>query len=351
MSDNNEMVEIERRVMAALTMMVRASSELARTLIQVRAQALRDAARAGQESARQARARARAAQQADAAVYRAVWSPQWWRQASAEDIAQVWRAAETWAAVDPRAAAARRLIVERLAKMGVNVDLDAPVTEDETTIGDAVDQAVTEVDPTVIEGQFVEVSDDEVSRLAQARERMAEHVRAVWPEDTSEGRADRVIGSKAWVVLANKLAQLEAEGHDVRALLRGVPEFVDRAHTPAAFAYRAVVDQVNEQTKADAARADERDQRSGENLWRETGVDGRAAEHAETARSVAETEADRAAAHEDRAAQLAAQSYPEDTAVAVADVGARPDKLRPTKRPSPPDRGRRRPATAEPPVR
>jgi hypothetical protein len=42
-----------------------------------------------------------------------------------------------------------------------------------------------------------------------------------------------------------QLDQLEQQGRDVGELLRGVPEFVDQAHTPAAFAYRSNVDRLD----------------------------------------------------------------------------------------------------------
>jgi len=45
-------------------------------------------------------------------------------------------------------------------------------------------------------------------------------------------RAEKVIGSPAWPVLAHKLDQLDAAGHDVEAMLRAVPSFVDRARPP-----------------------------------------------------------------------------------------------------------------------
>ncbi|MFG3713384.1 hypothetical protein ACIBTZ_08735 [Micromonospora sp. NPDC049460] len=35
---------------------------------------------------------------------------------------------------------------------------------------------------------------------------------------------------------------MQRAGHDVRELLRQVPGFVDRAHTPAAYAFRVVDD-------------------------------------------------------------------------------------------------------------
>lgn len=65
-------------------------------------------------------------------------------------------------------------------------------------------------------------------------------VRSVWPAE----RADRVIGCEAWPALAYKLGQLGQQGHDVEALLRSVPAFVDRAHTPAAFTFRVIDDRV-----------------------------------------------------------------------------------------------------------
>ncbi|MFI5938123.1 hypothetical protein [Actinoplanes sp. NPDC051494] len=57
--------------------------------------------------------------------------------------------------------------------------------------------------------------------------------------------AETVIGCKAWGVLVNQFDQVEQQGHDAQALLRGVLAFIAKAHTPAAFVYRSVEDQLD----------------------------------------------------------------------------------------------------------
>jgi hypothetical protein len=177
---------------------------------------------------------------------------------------------------------------------------------------------------------------------ARRQEQMAEHVRAAWPA----GRAERVIGSEAWPVLAFKLDQLDAAGQDVQQLLRGVPSFVDKAHTPAAYTFR-VLDDADDRAEADGVRADERDQRTIEADWRETRTDPAsvAEEHAEDAHGVAEQDADWIAdwdaSREQRAAQVAAQGYPDTTADAVAGAAAaKASGKRPVKRAAKAARGR-----------
>lgn len=44
---------------------------------------------------------------------------------------------------------------------------------------------------------------------------------------------------------SRELGQLDQAGCNVEMLLRGVPDFVDRAHTPAAFAYRSIDDRLD----------------------------------------------------------------------------------------------------------
>jgi hypothetical protein len=470
----DEMAEIEREISAAVVAVVQAATRLAQTLMRMRAEELRRTAALGEHRARETRVRVRAAQQADAVVWRAVHRPQWWRQAGAEDIARVWRAASVWASVDPRADEARRIVVERLAERGVHIEVDDSARpEDAAWLSDALDRATTLDDVAtgrafddLVEEATARVADaddppaaaataapmagtstpaaagpsipvtaesvraEAMARLAryaeQARQtqstrfptpqpdsplwaayertitvstaaidavreaqhvpyalrqqaevvagqmgvrlrqladqvdpagrgltaeaaeqvrarraaraarqadaarrqtEMAEHVRAAWPI----ARAERVIGSEAWPVLAYKLDQLDAAGQDVRALLRGVPGFVDRARTPAAFAYRVLDDATSEQAATErdtaaAARGDARDQHTIEADWRETATVPPAAGtvRAEDAHAAGSQDADWAASHEVYAAHLAAQGYPSATrdAVAVATTAA-----------------------------
>ncbi|WP_433458530.1 hypothetical protein [Micromonospora sp. CA-248212] len=69
---------------------------------------------------------------------------------------------------------------------------------------------------------------------------------------------------------------MERAGHDVRALLRQVPAFVDQAHTPAAYPFRVADDYATEQGAA-ATQADGTVQGDGDRPtvtldgeWRET---------------------------------------------------------------------------------
>jgi hypothetical protein len=245
--------------------MLSASTQLAWALIELRIQQLREAAGRDQQVARGLRDRTRLYHQADAATWRAAMRPQWWRQAGAEDISRVWRAASTWQHVDPRAAEARRVVVERLAERGVRVDPEAgggPSPQDVAWLSDALDQAAVdraaraaaeasadraEQNDGVDRGSSTAI-DGEVTEPARSRpsardreQKAADHVRAVWPAE----RAERVLACKAWPALAHQLGQLEEQGHDVEGLLRGVPAFVDQAHTPAAFAYRSIDDRLD----------------------------------------------------------------------------------------------------------
>lgn len=238
---DDPVAEIQRRASAAIVGMVQAAGQMAQLAIELRVAQLQRAARASDERARQIRAQTRAANQADAAVWRAANRPGWWRRASPEDISQVWRAASTWSAVDPRAEQTRRRVAERLAERGVHVDPDAGGRPgDAAWLADALDRTAVEQqadDP----GQVAAPESGPAGPSpAERREEMAAVVRSVWPAE----RADRVIGCEAWPALAYRLDQLRQQGHDVEDLLRSVPPFVDRAHTPAAFAFRVVDDRV-----------------------------------------------------------------------------------------------------------
>ncbi|WP_053065305.1 hypothetical protein [Micromonospora sp. RV43] len=319
---DNEMAEIHQRATAAVTAAIQAAGQLAQVLIDARIAQLQRAARTSEEQARRIRAQVRAAQQADAAVWRPATRASWWRQASAEDIARAWRASAGWAAVDPRAEAAQRVMVVRLAERGVHVDPRTGARPgDEAWLSDQLDSAA-------LDGRTAEPRPDDAGerrRTAQERqEAMAVHVREVWTAD----RAERVIGSTAWPALAYKLDQLEREGHDVRDLLRQVPGFVDRAHTPAAYAFRVVDDYATGQTAAGERAAtttaggeDRTVTLEGE--WREAA--GATAERTQGERvDVDRSSAAGPADGDVRAAQLAAQAFPQSTKSVVVDTTAAP---------------------------
>ncbi|MFI7510639.1 hypothetical protein ACIBSS_27860 [Micromonospora aurantiaca] len=317
---DNEMAEIHQRATAAVTAAIQAAGQLAQAAIEIRIAQLQRAARASEEQARRIRAQVRVAQQAGATVWRPATRPSWWRHASAEDIARAWRASAEWAAVDPGAQAAQRVMVVRLAERGVHVDPQTGARPgDEAWLSDQLDRAtVDDVD------RPVEARPDDAGerrRTPQEREEaMAVHVREVWTAD----RAERVIASAAWPALAYKLDQLERAGHDVRDLLRQVPGFVDRAHTPAAYAFRVVDDYATEQG-AGAARADgtvhgdgERPAVTLDGEWREAG--GTRQEGARDDRpEVGQTSAG-PGGRDLHGAKLAAQAFPQSTAAAVTDA-------------------------------
>ncbi|RAO26144.1 hypothetical protein ONO23_05547 [Micromonospora noduli] len=316
---DNEIAEFHQRATSAVTAAIQAAGQLAQVLIDARIAQLQRAARVSEEQARQIRAQARAAQQADAAVWRPATRPAWWRQASSDDIARAWRASSGWAAVDPRARRAQQVIAERLAERGVRVDPEAGGRpENPAWLSDQLDRAavddVPESRPDPADGRADPEDGGRRRTARQRQEEMAIHVRAVW----SPERAERVIGSPAWPALAYKLDQLEQAGHDVPDLLRQVPGFVDRAHTPAAYAFRVVddyaadVDQAaGHHAEVDLQPAPERGSVTLEGEWRDTG--GAAEDHAASGgRSDA------------RAAHLAAQGFPSSTRSAVAAAAASP---------------------------
>ncbi|SCF22537.1 hypothetical protein GA0070558_16014 [Micromonospora haikouensis] len=350
---DNEMAEIHQRTTAAVTAAIQAAGQLAQAAIEIRIAQLQRSARASEEQARRIRAQVRAAQQAGATVWRPATRPSWWRQASAEDIARAWRASTEWAAVDPRAQAAQRVIVVRLAERGVHVDPQTGARPgDEAWLSDQLDRAAMDDVDRPADARPSEARHDDAGerrRTAQERqEAMAVHVREVWSPD----RAERVIASAAWPALAYKLDQLERAGHDVRDLLRQVPGFVDRAHTPAAYAFRVVDDYATEQGAA-TPRADGNVEGDGERSpvtldgeWRETGG-GREksgpGDRPETGHA--------GAAPVDRnvhGAKLAAQAFPQSTATAVADATS---AGRPAEAPPAPPRSPSAGVTAEAPGR
>ncbi|MFF3857123.1 hypothetical protein [Micromonospora sp. NPDC002575] len=247
---DNEMAEIQQRATAAMIVAIQAAGQLAQVLIDARIAQLHRAARASEEQARQARAQARAAQQADAAVWRPAMRTAWWRTAGTEDIARVWRAASTWQHVDPRAQQARQTVVDQLAKRaGRAAEKPEPAREpdDIEVLSDAVDRAVREATDRARRPTM------STEAVRDRQERMAAEVRKAWP---SGQRAERVLGCEAWGALAYTLEQAQQAGHDVQRLLRGVPDFVDRARTPGAFACRVVQDQLDGRVDLGTVRRD-----------------------------------------------------------------------------------------------
>ncbi|MEU8258574.1 hypothetical protein AB0C06_30390 [Micromonospora inaquosa] len=326
---DNEIAEFHQRATSAVTAAIQAAGQLAQVLIDARIAQLQRAARVSEEQARQIRAQTRAAQQADAAVWRPATRPTWWRQASPDDIARAWRASSGWAAVDPRARRAQQVIAERLAERGVRVDPDAGGrAENAAWLSDQLDRAAVddapEPRPDPVDGR-TDPEDGARRRTARQRqEEMAIHVRAVW----SPERAERVIGSPAWPALAYKLDQLEQAGHDVRDLLRQVPGFVDRAHTPAAYAFRVVDDYATDAEHTGENRAADDPQRSDgsasvtlDGEWRETRDPP-----TEARPGGVDADGDRASGgagvSEVRGAQVAARAFPASTGAAVASAAA-----------------------------
>ncbi|MEU6077553.1 hypothetical protein [Micromonospora sp. NPDC047074] len=289
---DNEMAEIHQRATAAMTAAIQAAGQLAQVLIDARIAQLQRAARASEEQARQIRAQARAAQQADAAVWRPAMRLGWWRTAGTEDITRVWRAASTWQHIDPRAQQVRQTVVDQLAKRaGRAAEKHEPEREpdDIEVLSDAVDRAVREATDRARRPAM------SAEAVRDRQERMAAEVRKAWP---SGQRADRMIGCEAWGALAYTLDQAQRAGHDVQQLLRGVPNFVDRARTPGAFACRVVQDQLDGRIDLGTVRRD----RSQDN------VENQAA-HADPAESIATSS---------EPAVTAARAFPVSTRDAVA---------------------------------
>ncbi|MEW2383668.1 hypothetical protein AB0873_16485 [Micromonospora sp. NPDC047707] len=327
---DNEMAEIHQRATAAVAAAIQAAGQLAQVLIDARIAQLQRAARNSEDQARQIRARVRAAQQADAAIWRPATSPSWWRHASADDIALAWRASAGWAAVDPRASEAQRVMAERLAERGLRVEPAAGGRPgDATWLSDQLDRAaLDDGDRTPDPRPDPEEAGERRRTAQQGQEEMAIYVREVWTAD----RAERVMGSAAWPALAYKLDQLKRAGHDVRDLLRQVPGFVDRAHIPAAYAFRVVDDYAADVCQAVAGegagvetqRAEERASVTLEGEWRETGSNASGADDApaRNARAGAGRASAGVAEHNVRAAQLATRAFPTSTKSAVADTTA-----------------------------
>ncbi|MFI7080938.1 hypothetical protein ACIBO1_26900 [Micromonospora sp. NPDC049903] len=315
---DNEMAEFQQRATAAVTAAIQAAGQIAQLLIDARIAELQRAARASEDHARRTRAQARAAQQADAAVWRQATRASWWRRASADDIARAWRASATWSAVDPQARDAQRVMVERLAARGVHVDPETGMQpENADWLADQLDHAAVE---NTDAARSAATTGEPRRTARQRQEEMADHVRQVW----SPERAERVIQSAAWPALAYKLDQLEHAGHDVRDLLRQVPGFIDRAHTPAAYAFRVVdeyatdVDQTaaGRRAAADGQRAEEQPSVTLEGEWSEaTGTVPGVAE----AYANADLATDGASEPDVRAAQLAARAFPTSTKAVVVD--------------------------------
>ena len=385
-SQDNLFEDVFSDVNMAFAKVINSTSDLAMSVIELRIQRLREAARRDEQQAQAAREQARAHHQGDSAVWKAAMRPQWWRDAGADDISRVWKAASTWQHVDPRAAEARQVVVDRLADRGVHVDPAAPSQpspEDVAWLSDTLDRAAADraaraaagdaepgraragrergtapgESPGIIDGE-VGQAPQQPRRTAQEREQKAtEHVRAAW----SPERAERVIGCKAWGVLANQLDQVEHHGHDVQALLRGVPAFVDQAHTPAAFAFRSIEDRLDGMVDLGTHRSDTRSAAQPSAMpvaapsstpVNVAGVDRRPGQAPEPAAALAAAvdqvppdasagEA-KAVSGDGRAAQVAAQAYPISTKEAVtaaaekaeagqgASTGSAPAGARPT---------------------
>jgi hypothetical protein len=218
---------------------------------------------------------------------------------------------------------------EELARRGVQVDQNLARPEDELWLRTALDMAGAEAS-----NEELDAEQDREVRFEHTEEdqaRMAEHVRAAW----SEYRAGLVVDREAWGALAYTMHRLEHQGHDVRQMLRGLPD-VSRARTPAALTVWLLEQSVaqaaaDEQVLANEQRGVERDERTIEGDWRDeekqapvsTVEQAAAAGEADLAGGQADTAADRGDSHETTAAALAARAataYPATTDSVVADA-------------------------------
>ena len=339
-----EMQEINRSVSAATTTAIHAASQLAQALIQARIALVRRLAQERQQSAMEERARLRAWHQADSAVWSRTGDADWWRRAGVDDISQAWRAASSWHHIDPRAQKAREDIAEGLSRRGVKVDPEAGlVPENVEWLSDALDQAAVEHDATTAtpgqgrgRGQVIDGDLVDTTRRGPGHE-IAEHLRAVWPEE----RVSRVMAAPAWAGLAQKLGELDRRGHDVRALLASVDAFVDHARDPAAFTYRKVAEavaaepasslntadrqrtrQARERAEGEGARASQRDARAAQLDGQDehAGSDGVRLDQVAQGRSAEVTYDERATHHEAQAEVAGAQATAAQARAAEAGV-------------------------------
>ncbi|HCU48909.1 MAG TPA: hypothetical protein DGG94_03715, partial [Micromonosporaceae bacterium] len=116
--------EVARAIAQLTTALIEAMTKLSIALLERRAQRLREAAQQGEQAARQERARLARHRAADAAIWQRTASPLWWQKATADQIAQAWRAVTTWHQVDADAAGTRQAMAERLRRRGVDVAED-----------------------------------------------------------------------------------------------------------------------------------------------------------------------------------------------------------------------------------
>jgi hypothetical protein len=332
---DDEMAEINRRFGTALVASISAASQMAGLALEFYAERLRRAAMQRQEQAAATRRLVAARHSADRRLWEQTRRPDWWRRAGVEDITATWRAASTWAGVDPRAAEARQAMASRLRERGVPVDQAEARPGDEAWVRAALDlegqQATAaggETPPRDAGRDTEPGGEDRLVHTDADRARMAEHVCTARPN-----LAGLVVDQEAWPALAATLHRMEHQGRDVRRMLREMPD-ISRARTPAALAVwllEGAAQAADEQAQADAQRTVERDEQTIEGDRTEAEAQeppasterAAAGEQADLAAGQAEVAGERAAVHEGNATAAAAtvaRAYPAGTRTAVGQA-------------------------------
>lgn len=236
---------IEEAFEGQVRILVTAAGQVGERLARAREQALRRAQAHSEQQAREMQSRLEAERRAARAELASVYRPDWWDQATPEQIGHAYQAALAWAHEDPEAARAEQRIRDELrSRYGVDADNAGAAAAD---VQAAIQRAEHDRAQADTERTREQADRAEAHRLlhdADHEERRADHARAAARYEPDPGERLRA---------AAEAEQREATADHLRAGGRAMYDSAERRQTTA---HELVGKGIDRQVVATKIRAD-----------------------------------------------------------------------------------------------
>lgn len=219
-----DMDRIHQAVSGQVLQLANLASHAAEIGVQLAVRRSAEAERSSRAGAADAAQRLRAERELAAAVWARARSSRWLASAGPDELVALWASARAWAPLDTRAARAVEAVARRVADLGVDVDravgtLDAG---DVAALRSALDDHAAVRDGASDGSDSARAMDGAAGTMAgpDLEKRVLAALRAEWAAPAVAAvNADEAFGA-----LATKLTRLEADGADIGAVLRSLPQ-------------------------------------------------------------------------------------------------------------------------------
>lgn len=221
-----DMERVHHAISGQVIQLANLASNAAQLAVQMAARRAWESEHRSREDAAATAERLRADRELAAAVWARSRSRDWLRAAGPDELVTVWASARAWAPHDSRAAAAVAALTGRVADLGVDVDAATAALDAQDAgalsrmLADRPGRAGRTGDGPAAEAADA-ASPQVLGRSSAEREdQVLEVLRGEWSAATVEAVAD----GEAFGALAYKLGRLEDDGHDLRQVVRSIPE-------------------------------------------------------------------------------------------------------------------------------